>query len=257
MKAFSTLVPAALAVSLCAASLPAHAATIAQFSPLSGNADYKWVQSASGTGGHLFSINKGSDKSVQGVASAFMFLDPTLAGLGFLQATFTIDATVADGNAANFNAASNTFTQNGLNGEFHLTFAGADTTIDGIHLTTGENLLSGSFTNAWIQGFNASGSLNLTGGPGVTSVFTSALKDFSKTVDGSEAFALNLLSANPGFHAATGKSLDNLQSNGGGNFAADSLSVPEPATWGLMIVGFGGVGALMRNKRRRVAGVLA
>jgi hypothetical protein len=255
MKAFSTLVPAALAVSLCAATLPAHAATIAQFSPLSGNSDFKWVQSASGTGGHLFSINKGSDTAKQGVATAFMFLDPALAGLGFLPATFTIDATVADGNAATFNTASNTFTQNGLNGSFSLTFAGDDTTIDGIKLTKGENLLSGIFTGAWIQGFNGSGSINLSAGPGVTSVFSSALRDFSNTVDGSEGFALNL-SAN-GFHATKDKSLDDLQGNGGGNFTADSAGVPEPATWGLMIVGFGGIGALMRSKRRRVAGALA
>jgi hypothetical protein len=31
---------------------------------------------------------------------------------------------------------------------------------------------------------------------------------------------------------------------------AAGLGVPEPATWGLMIVGFGGVGAVLRNRRR-------
>jgi hypothetical protein len=31
-----------------------------------------------------------------------------------------------------------------------------------------------------------------------------------------------------------------------------SVPIPEPATWGLMIIGFGGVGALLRNRRRLV-----
>jgi len=30
-------------------------------------------------------------------------------------------------------------------------------------------------------------------------------------------------------------------------------AVPEPATWGLMIMGFGGIGALVRNRRRQFA----
>jgi len=36
-------------------------------------------------------------------------------------------------------------------------------------------------------------------------------------------------------------------------FGAISSSLPEPASWGLMIVGFGGMGAILRNHRRAVA----
>lgn len=32
-----------------------------------------------------------------------------------------------------------------------------------------------------------------------------------------------------------------------------NIAVPEPATWGLMLVGFGGMGALLRNRRRTAA----
>jgi hypothetical protein len=254
MKAFSTLVPAALAVSLCAVSLPANAAVIAQFQPLSNANDYKWVKDAAGTGGHFFSVAQSNSSVAQGVATAFGFLDPSLAVLSLLPATFKIDATVADGNAASFNASSGTFTQAGLNGSFSLTYSGADTTIAGFHLVNGENLLSGTFKDAWIQGSGGSGSTNMTIGNGGSAVFTSAVKNFAGLVAGSEEFALNML-VKPGFHASTGKALDNFQGNGGGNFAA--AAVPEPATWGLMILGFGGVGALIRSKRRRVAGVLA
>jgi hypothetical protein len=41
-----------------------------------------------------------------------------------------------------------------------------------------------------------------------------------------------------------------------GTLNLSPVAVPEPATWGLMIVGFGGVGAMIRS-RRRVAGALA
>jgi hypothetical protein len=258
MKAFSTLVPAVLAASLCVASLPAHADVIAQFQPAARTADFRWVKSAGGTGGHLFSVSDPTSTVKQGVASHFTFFDPALADMVFLPAVFTIDATVDEGNAATFNAASQTFTQTGLTGSFHFTYSGADTIIDGISLVNGEDLLSGDFTDAWIQGFNTSGSVNLTVGNGGSATFKSAVADFSHAVDGSQAFALNLLSVKPGFHADDGKSLDSFTGAGGGNLAQDvAAGVPEPATWGLMIVGFGGIGALMRSKRRRVAGALA
>ncbi len=34
---------------------------------------------------------------------------------------------------------------------------------------------------------------------------------------------------------------------------ASGGSLPEPASWGLMIVGFGGMGAVLRSRRRRPA----
>ena len=52
---------------------------------------------------------------------------------------------------------------------------------------------------------------------------------------------------------------NNLEPSGN-DFALDDMSlsgvaagVPEPATWGLMIVGFGGMGAMLRSNRRRTA----
>ncbi len=33
-------------------------------------------------------------------------------------------------------------------------------------------------------------------------------------------------------------------------------SLPEPASWGLMIIGFGGMGAVLRGQRRAVAAAL-
>jgi hypothetical protein len=47
---------------------------------------------------------------------------------------------------------------------------------------------------------------------------------------------------------------DTYYSNNGGGFNVSVAAVPEPATWGLMIVGFGGLGAVLR-RRRSVAGL--
>jgi hypothetical protein len=32
-----------------------------------------------------------------------------------------------------------------------------------------------------------------------------------------------------------------------------NVKIPEPGTWALMILGFGGVGAMLRNRRRLFA----
>ena len=59
----------------------------------------------------------------------------------------------------------------------------------------------------------------------------------------------DLASVSFGTHNDTGYlAFDNIAFNGG-----VPPGVPEPATWGLMIVGFMGVGALLRSTRRKAA----
>jgi len=64
----------------------------------------------------------------------------------------------------------------------------------------------------------------------------------------------NLASVNFGQLAQTSEYLafDNIAYNGGVPPALDAR-VPEPATWGLMILGFAGAGAMLRNTRRKAA----
>jgi hypothetical protein len=242
---------ATLAVAVSGAALSAHAAVFAQFLPVTNASDYSWVNN--GSGGHFFSINDTSDTSAQGVSTAFNFLEPAYAVLGMLPATFTIDATAASGNPADFNSGSGTWAQRGLDGSFSFTYSGADTTIGGFHLVNGENLLSGVFTDAWIQGAGGTGSANVSFGNGGAATYASDIFDFSHEVAGSEEFAFNLLGANPNFNAATGQALGTFNANGGGNFDAITGVVPEPGAWALMILGFGGAGAMLRRRRTRGA----
>ncbi len=96
---------------------------------------------------------------------------------------------------------------------------------------------------------------NLRGAPDQTT--TVSLGDFSAdlTPSNSTAFTLhsftfttttggNLVFTEHGPSDQQGNLLDNVSLNTG---------VPEPASWALMFVGFGGLGAVLRTNRRRLA----
>ena len=51
----------------------------------------------------------------------------------------------------------------------------------------------------------------------------------------------------------TGDNFEVSQAPGHFRFSGRDAGVPEPASWALMILGFGGVGAAVRNRRRSVA----
>jgi hypothetical protein len=53
--------------------------------------------------------------------------------------------------------------------------------------------------------------------------------------------------------AYNGRSLRGTAGGGGNPTPFDVPGIPEPTTWAMMIVGFGGVGALMRRRRALVA----
>ena len=58
----------------------------------------------------------------------------------------------------------------------------------------------------------------------------------------------------PGYHAfADNVTLGTTGGNTTYNFELASPGVPEPATWGLMVMGFGGLGAILRRRRGSIA----
>jgi hypothetical protein len=107
------------------------------------------------------------------------------------------------------------------------------------------NLLTLHFTNATLAGAGGSGALFGTQPGGGTVTYTSDFLDFTGQTAGD--FSIGLSGITPGFSAAA------WTADSVGTFASDSANggngVPEPATWTMMIIGFGGVGALIRRRR--------
>ncbi len=247
----------AVALSLAAMAAPSQAAVFAQFSPDTGRSMYRWVNNAAnnnGTGGALYTTATATGTSAGATAVHFSFLDPALADLMFVPAKFLLNATVASGHAAAFTAGPNTWTQTDVNGGFSFIYTGADHVFGSTLVHHNANLLSGTFTDAWIQGNGGTGSTNLSvGNGGMFTSLTSDFEHFTNLDPGSQEFAFNLLGVTPAFGAKTGKALKSFRANGGGNFSFETLAVPEPATWGLMIMGFGGVGVMIRRRRQSAA----
>lgn len=240
MNAFTKLaaaVAATVAVGSFASS--AQAAQFASYSPVSAGPVFHWDNATS-------TMSTTDAAQVQ-----FSFVDPVLqaAGLTNLLADFSMSATVAPGNPAG--QLGGNFVQPGLSGSFSFTTT-QDVTINGTTYNAGSVLLGGTFANGFIQGAADSGSANgstaLTGG---SVAFSSSFMDFTNPT--SESFAFTLLDVSPSFGAAPGHVLNSFDAASTGNFSASLGPVPEPATWGLMLVGFGGMGAVLRRRRRALA----
>jgi hypothetical protein len=119
-----------------------------------------------------------------------------------------------------------------------------DGTISFTRVSDGANLLRLTFTSATLAGGGGSGAL-FGSTPGGTVTYTSDFIDFSDATSGD--FALSFSGITPGIGASfwTGDST--------GTFASDAsgigTEVPEPATWAMMIIGFGGIGSVLRRRR--------
>jgi hypothetical protein len=120
------------------------------------------------------------------------------------------------------------------------------------------DLLASSDTGGFISSLTSN---KLTGGLSVTeSIFFDALDTSVVSAgvgEGSHLFTTigtSVIShaAHPaGLYALTEQYHMVSTGSGTANSTIDVTSVPEPATWGLMLVGFGGLGAMLRSNRRR------
>jgi len=96
--------------------------------------------------------------------------------------------------------------------------------------------------------------INYTGGPSIVIPGTT----FVNAANGNQVLPLTngLFSVNAtGGEVFTSISLASSQNS----FEIDNLAtgVPEPATWAMMIIGFGGVGSMLRSARRKQAAAFA
>jgi len=131
--------------------------------------------------------------------------------------------------------------------------------------------LAGNSAGAIQQSFNAaSGSYNLQfylsgnpdGGPAtkeVTVTIGSTSANFFYTIGGNSKGSMNYILENLAFTSACGSNLLTFQSDDkdspfGAVIGGVSVSaVPEPATWMMLLLGFGGIGWMLRASRRQTA----
>jgi hypothetical protein len=213
---------------------------------VSGKQTTKYIDftaNGGGFGGSIVTNLSGSGASAVPVKFEYL-TDPLFTALGQLPADFTLTASTTSAATV----ASGQFFDTGLSGSFSFLYSGPNTTINSISLTTGENLLSGTFSGGLITGQvggTSGGVLDATGGGG-SITYSSDLEDLS----GSNAkdFSIALTAATSPFTVTSGH-LGSFRSTPSGNFSV--AAVPEMGTWALMIVGFGGIGASMRSSGRR------
>jgi hypothetical protein len=175
----------------------------------------------------------------------FQYEVPALLGLGVLRSTMSMSATETGA------IAFGPITLGSFDGTFAITYAGPTKTVGSITVTTGEDLLDGTFLGAVFNGYGSTGSLQdsvLAGG--LVSFNNNALITVSPIAD--QGVSLSLTSINPVVSVVTGK-LTPFVAVSQGQFAADvTPTVPEPASWALMLIGGGGI-AFAARRRRKVA----
>ena len=96
---------------------------------------------------------------------------------------------------------------------------------------------------------------------GLTEAATTVSEEFTTAPGGADSFQTFNITT-PGFTDLVSFTIAGVGSYPTTEFAVDNLvvsgaAIPEPATWAVMLAGFGGVGAAMRSRRRTAAAATA
>ncbi len=260
-----TVTAAMLALGAIAVATPASAVitTFAQYQAIGTKGQTYWknngTNGSNGTGGSIYTTNTPTSTTPGSRLVSFSLLQPSIAPfVTNVNATYTLLASVA---ATPAQLLSGFLIQPGISGSFSF-LSNAPITIGSTTYATGSNLLSGTFTQAAIFGARngTSGSFSASTTSGSSITYTSDFLSFAPTVD--RDFSISLTSITGVLQAVpTGgtpnRALRTFRAFGSGSFSSDPApvvtAVPEPAVWGLMIVGFGMVGFQARRRGRNAA----
>lgn len=258
------LTAAALAAgTMFVAAAPAQAVitTFAQYQAIGNGANIRWANNgtngSNGTGGSIFTTSTAAAIVPGSRLVSFSFLQASIAPfVTNVNALFTLNASVS---ATPAMLLSGFLIQPGIAGSFSF-LTTAPITINNTLYATGSNLLSATFSQAAIVGQRAgsSGSFSASSSdPADTIVYTSDFLAFDPA--SSLDFSLSLTSITSVLQAvptngAPNRALRSFRALSTGSFSSDPApivtAIPEPAVWGLMIVGFGMVGLQTRRRAR-------
>jgi len=166
-----------------------------------------------------------------------------------LRGVFTFSNAGSVGTATETTSGNNQFfNMAGYVGSFKDTYEGNTGTVDGVHLVKGVTvLLSGTFDNGVVTGTNT-----IVPPKGISGTFDADVTSYSSPYiapgSGGFDFKLELTNTSKPW-GLDGTILRTTSLQGFGVFN----NVPEPASWGLMLLGIGAVGATLRRKRLAAA----
>lgn len=243
-------IAATAALSLAAVAVPAFADTVGGDTSAIKGTNMVWLQKGT-TGGELISGIKGAT-TAHSLLTTFNFNTPDLLLTG-IGADFLLDG-IETGHAANGTGVNQTQTY--IDGSFSFTLDAAHTSSADLAALNAvcagcKNLLTVTFHNAWIVGGKTGANFLAQDGDTTNSsvldptLVTFKSDFFGATTDDFFGFTLSATDKTAINHTA-GQSFGKFDAAGNGNFTA--TYVPEPAAWALMILGFGGVGAMLRRR---------
>jgi hypothetical protein len=205
----------------------------------------------------------------------------TLTGTGSATtATITSGTNVGDSFTINFDGEANGVVIPGLSSSVTLTFEG--TSGNSYNFNYLVNNTSSTASRVTVFGFNTDPNITSASSTGVfPTISNGQLASFNLEVCLDSGNNSNCNSSTAGAGVASGTSgngtltlnfatlpgtltlnnfLDRYQGVGTSGISAEGHpvgSVPEPATWAMMLLGFGGIGAAMRRRRKPVLAQLA
>lgn len=252
-----------LAAALFAGPAQAIVTTFASFTNIGSSTNLRWVVSDNDAGGNFsrnatFYTTQDFGSTEPGTSLVqFSFLQPQLAPLVFnTLANFTLTGSVTSTIAT---LQSGLLVQNNLTASFSFRSL-TPIFIDGTEFAPGSNLLSGSFSSGVLAGVRNSNSGGISAADPFASItYTSDFLTFSP-FSSNDSLALSLTSISPRLNALNAaedimltptRAVRSFRAVAQGDFSSDPAPepVPEPATWGMLIVGFGMVGFVARRRK--------
>ncbi len=269
MTLLKSLTAATLVAGAVVAAVPAQAVvvTFAQFQAIGNRGQTYWKNDgtngvSNGSGGSIYTTSSPTATVPGSRPVSFSFLLPSISPyVTNVTANYTLFATVTNSPAI---LAGGQLIETGIAGGFSFVTT-APLVVGSTLYAAGSNLLSATFTNSTISGarLGTSAGYSSSGTQGLSLTYTSDFLTFDPAA--ANDFSISLTAITSALQAIPtngnpNRALRNFRAFSTGSFSADPAplvdAVPEPAVWGLMIVGFGMVG-LQTRRRSRNASVAA